>query len=521
MTDSDLIGGRYQVSKTLRKTGFCDTFLAKDTQLPGDPFCVVKQLQPKSNEDFVLETARRLFDNEAKVLYKLGNHPQIPRLLAHLEVDDQFYLVQEFIEGKDLSQEEIASNQKPWNETDLRDFLIDVLDILSFVHQNNVIHRDIKPSNLIRQSDGKIVLIDFGAVKEITNITLTEGQSNLKELTVAIGTPGYMPIEQQNGVPNFNSDIYALGMTAIHAITGCHPDQLPRYETGEISWQERANCSPEMAEILNKMVKISSYQRYRNTGEVINDLRKLQESPSEQALRNRREQALSGSSSGTKKFNIKKIVWVTGIVTLVGIAFLIPKILDTAKALGHYNQAQQLTEEGEYEAAIAEYDQAILIKPDFAIALTNRGFAQGKLKRHFAKFNSCKQATNVAPDFPEAWNCRGLALFDLGQYESAIAEYQKAIDVDKEFYRAWFNKGEALIKLGRYEEANAATQRAVAINPGYFLAWTQMCKAYFELQQYQLAKTSCQRSLDINKDKGDAPYPTTIQLMEKIEQQLQ
>ena len=89
---SDLIGGRYQVTKILRETGFCDTFLAKDTQLPGHPFCVVKQLHPKSNEEFVLDTARRLFDNEAKFLYRLGNHPQIPRLLAHLEVDDQFYM---------------------------------------------------------------------------------------------------------------------------------------------------------------------------------------------------------------------------------------------------------------------------------------------------------------------------------------------------------------------------------------------------------------------------------------------
>ena len=307
---SDLIGGRYQVTRTLRETGFCDTFLAKDTQLPGHPFCVVKQLHPKSSEEFVLDTARRLFDSEAKVLYRLGNHPQIPRLLAHLEVDDQFYLVQEFIEGKDLSQEEIAANQKPWNETDLRNFLLDVLGILTFVHQNHVIHRDIKPSNLIRQSDGKIVLIDFGAVKEITHITLTEGQINVKDVTVAIGTPGYMPIEQQNGVPNFNSDIYALGMTAIHAITGCHPDQLPRFETGEISWQDRANCSPQLAETINKMVKISPYQRYRTTNEVIDDLRKLQESEAPPTKITPKPQIA---------FSWKRLVWIIGIGTLLAI----------------------------------------------------------------------------------------------------------------------------------------------------------------------------------------------------------
>ena len=506
---SDLIGGRYQVIKSLRKTGFCDTYLAKDTQLPGNPFCVVKQLQPKSSDDFVLETARRLFDNEAKVLYRLGNHPQIPRLLAHLEVDDQFYLVQEFIDGKDLSQEEIASNQKPWNETDLRNFLIDVLGILTFVHQNHVIHRDIKPSNIIRQSDGKIVLIDFGAVKEITHITLTEGgQVNDKDATVAIGTPGYMPIEQQNGFPSLNSDIYALGMTAIHAITGFHPDQLSRDYTGEISWQDRACCSPQMAEIINKMVKISSYQRYRNTNEVIEDLRKLQEP----------EIPSPKPSWPTRRppSTFKNIVWVTGIVAVVGIAVLIPKILRMVEVLRHYNQAQQLTGAGDYKTAIAEYNKAIAIKPDFTEALTNRGFAQGQLGKHLEKYSSCAQAANVNPNFAEAWNCKGLARFDLKQYELALKEYEQAIAVDEQFFRAWFNKGEALIKLGRYEEAIAATRKVLTIKPDYFLAWTQICRAFLALQQYQSAKINCQQSLDIKPD-----YAPTKALMEKIQQKLQ
>ncbi|MEL7417524.1 MAG: serine/threonine protein kinase, partial [Cyanobacteria bacterium J06555_3] len=97
----ELIGGRYRVIDCLRTTGFCETYVAEDTHLPGNPppRCVVKKLQPQSNEDFVLETARRLFDNEAKVLYKLNDHRQIPRLLAHLEVKEEFYLVQEYIEG--------------------------------------------------------------------------------------------------------------------------------------------------------------------------------------------------------------------------------------------------------------------------------------------------------------------------------------------------------------------------------------------------------------------------------------
>ena len=221
----------------------------------------------------MLETARRLFDNEAKVLYKLNDHQQIPRLLAHLEVDQEFYLVQEYIQGKDLSQAEILPG-KQWSEAQIKNFLIEVLEILSFVHQNNVIHRDIKPSNLMRRAaDGKIFLIDFGAVKEITNMTLTENQGNV--LTVAIGTPGYMASEQQRGDPRFNSDIYALGVTAIQAITGFHPDQLPRdRDTGELKWRDRApDCSEEMARILNKMVRNDFLQRYKNASEALEDIR--------------------------------------------------------------------------------------------------------------------------------------------------------------------------------------------------------------------------------------------------------
>ncbi|MEN9869175.1 MAG: hypothetical protein RLZZ171_158, partial [Cyanobacteriota bacterium] len=154
----ELLGGRYRIIDCLRTTSFCETYVAEDTHLPGNPHprCVVKKLQPQSNEEYILDTARRLFDNEAKVLYKLNDHPQIPRLLAHLEVNEEFYLVQEYIEGKDLGQAEMLP-EKVWEEAKVKKLLIDVLEILSFVHQHNVIHRDIKPSNLIRRAaDGAI-----------------------------------------------------------------------------------------------------------------------------------------------------------------------------------------------------------------------------------------------------------------------------------------------------------------------------------------------------------------------------
>ena len=274
----DSLGGRYKLIRCLRTTNFCETYLAEDLWLPDKPRCVVKKLQPQSNEQFIIETARSLFTREAKVLYRLSKHPQIPLLLAHLEVEGQFYLVQEFIEGESLAQSEIVPGKR-WNEEEVISFLQEILGILTFIHQNEVIHQDIKPSNLIRRfKDGKIFLVDFGLAKEIANMTLIEGEGKLSQLlTVAVETPSYIPSEQQRGCLQFNSDIYALGITAIQAITGFPPHQLLRdCQTGEICWR---HCVPHvdsnLASILDRMVRNDFRERYKNTHEVTRDLQKL------------------------------------------------------------------------------------------------------------------------------------------------------------------------------------------------------------------------------------------------------
>jgi serine/threonine-protein kinase len=161
------LAGHYQIVRHLGGGGFGQTFLAKDSHLPGEPLCVVKQLKPKAADNATLEMAKRLFNREAQTLYRLGDHDQLPRLLAHFEQDDEFYLVQEYIEGQPLDRE--LAERTQLSEASVIPLLQDILEVLVFVHQQNVIHRDIKPANLIRRSkDGKIVLIDFGAVKEVS-----------------------------------------------------------------------------------------------------------------------------------------------------------------------------------------------------------------------------------------------------------------------------------------------------------------------------------------------------------------
>ena len=150
---------------------------------------------------------------------------------------------------------------------------------MNFVHNYGVIHRDIKPSNLIRREDGRIFLIDFGAVKLL--------QPQQENKTIAIATPGYAPMEQIAGQPKINCDIYALGMVAIQALTDVEPTEFLRNrDTGKLilpdstntnsrDWRELAPLSNELAAILDKMVIVNFTKRYQSATEVLKSLESL------------------------------------------------------------------------------------------------------------------------------------------------------------------------------------------------------------------------------------------------------
>ncbi len=268
-----LLDQRYQVVQALGEGGFGHTYIAQDTRRPGNPSCVVKHLKPATHDPEFLQTARRLFNSEAETLEKLGSHDQIPRLLAYFEEDQEFYLVEEFIAGHLLSAELLPGHR--WSESQVIQLLQEVLSILEFVHTNGVIHRDIKPDNLIRRSsDNKLVLVDFGAVKQVQMHSLiTQGPINE---TVAIGTPGYMPSEQGQGRPRLSSDIYALAMIGIQAVTGLNPRQLSEDpETGEIIWRHDAQVSDALAAVLSQMARHYFKNRYQSATEALRSLNSL------------------------------------------------------------------------------------------------------------------------------------------------------------------------------------------------------------------------------------------------------
>ncbi|MGK7907222.1 MAG: AAA-like domain-containing protein [Synechococcus sp.] len=268
----EVLANRYEIVKQLGAGGFGQTYIAKDRHLPGNPFCVVKKLKPK--EPKVFDLAKRKFDDEAKSLYRLGEHDQIPRLLAHFEESGNFYLVEDYVRGHPLARELVEG--EPLSQQAAIALLEDILQVLVFVHSQNAIHRDIKPSNLIRRaSDGKIVLIDFGAVKDLQNLG-TNG-NGASQRSVPIGSPGYTPREQLMGNPHYSSDLYAAGLVCLQALTGLTPNNFPQTpETQEYRCallKERAVISPGLAAILDKMVRQDYRQRYQTAAEALQAVR--------------------------------------------------------------------------------------------------------------------------------------------------------------------------------------------------------------------------------------------------------
>jgi serine/threonine-protein kinase len=265
------LNNRYRIFQTLGHGGCGQTFLAEDTHMPSNRRCVVKQLKPQTNDPVTYQIIRERFQREAALLELLGrSNDRIPTLYAYFTEADEFYLVQEWIDGKNLMQKVIEEGT--CNESQVRSLLVNLLHVLNYIHSQGVIHRDIKPENImLRTHDGKPVLIDFGAVKEI--VATVVDSYGTPTSSIVIGSPGFMPLEQATGKPVFASDLYSLGLTAIFLLTGKRPQEMTDLLTGEVAWRKyAANLSPELAAILDKAIQPLAQQRYRTARDMLDAL---------------------------------------------------------------------------------------------------------------------------------------------------------------------------------------------------------------------------------------------------------
>jgi serine/threonine protein kinase len=270
MQSGHLLRNRYRIECRLSAGGFGETYIAIDEDYPDKRRVVVKHLKPQNTDPAVLEFARRLFANEAVTLAKLGEKTElIPTLYAYFEEDREFYLVQEFIEGQTLTQE---LGGRRLSEPETIAIIREILVVLSEVHHQRIVHRDLKPDNIIRRSraggvsvreNRRLVLIDFGAVKEVRHTSLQT--SNLQICrSIGIGTSGYMPSEQAMGYPTAASDIYAVGAIALQCLTGKLPSELFDEDALEFRWQHLCTVSDRLTDTLTKMVAPRQNDRYPN-----------------------------------------------------------------------------------------------------------------------------------------------------------------------------------------------------------------------------------------------------------------
>lgn len=269
----ETLNERYRILSILG-TGRCgQTFLAEDNKAIVEPRCVIKQFEPEAKDTLSLRKAKYLFAREVKVLKILGKSDRIPQLLTYFREGDRFYLVHEFVDGSDLAAE--LGPGKLWSIPETVALLREILEIVEVAHREKVIHQDIKPTSIVRRkSDSKLILIDFGSVKKIYNqIANAEGKT---EITVPIGTLGYMAPEQKSVRPKLASDIYAVGMISLYALTGVEPKNIPlEHQTEKVQWRDLIQTDEKLAKILDRMLSPHLKQRYKSAGEALQAIRNL------------------------------------------------------------------------------------------------------------------------------------------------------------------------------------------------------------------------------------------------------
>ncbi|MDB9305930.1 GUN4 domain-containing protein [Nodularia spumigena CS-591/12] len=329
-----LLRERYAPQSILGQGGFGRTFLAIDEDKPSKPFCVIKQFLPQAQGTDSIEKASQLFSQEAERLEELGKHPQIPELMAYFTADNRQYLVQEFVKGETL-QAELERNGV-FSEKQIRELLIELLQILQFVHSQQVIHRDIKPENIIsRSADNQLFLVDFGAAKVV------EKKQRTVTATV-IGSAEYCAPEQLHGKPKFISDLYSLGVTCLHLLTQISPFDLYDVMEGEWVWRDYITgniVSDEFGKILEKLANPIPKQRYQSVEEVLDALNPVRQSVTTPPSQSNQER-------GTPPLNPLSASEEVELISSVGMDY---RKLRDLLAAGRWERADQVT----YEVMLA------------------------------------------------------------------------------------------------------------------------------------------------------------------------
>jgi len=531
-----LIYERYRIIEELSRGGFGITYLAAD-KLLDNLLCVVKKLEPQKAD---VETAKKLFQREATVLAYLKQNPQIPKYLNYFEDDTSYYLVEEYIQGKTLDK--LSENN--WTEQETVNFLEEMLSVLQYLHEKNIIHRDIKPSNLIkRELDKKFVLIDFGAVKKIDVQYLISEQNPIQTI---IYTQGYGSPEQMEGKPRLNSDIYSLGMTAIQLLTGIAPRELIRNGTDEVILE---GVGQPLASILVKMVYRDYAMRYQSAEEVIADLEQIStDIPITRVSSQSRNQPYNIDSQysesqrqlllfSNKKYRSIFLGFIFFIILFIGIELVNPwirpwyylsqgnRLLDEDKLTPAFQAFEDLKnlkpdsaqaskgqgdvrfKQGRYNQALAHYERASLLQPDYIKALMNKGRILYLMGRYEESLNVYTKVLTLKPNNPSALSGQGIAYMGKGQFEKASESFRQVRILQPEDPRIWRDIGFTVERLQGKQAAKEYFETALRSyddflkrNPNKVIYWTDKGSVLLKLNDPENALESFNKALEINNN---------------------
>lgn len=574
-----VLDGRYQVIQELGSGGFGDTYLAKDMRSPNKLQRVIKHFKPKeSPTSYMLQKLREKFEDEKKTLERLGEkNDQIPSLVDNFTWNNQFFYVQEFVDGHTLNDEiydkevdprthKVKFRPKTLFEAQVRSLLIDILEVMAFVHENKIIHRDLKPANIMRREDDqKIVIIDFGAVKQLHSIT---ENSQARKSSVGIYTKGYAPAEQFNGNPFYASDVYAIGVIGIQALTGIHPTNIPKDTNLELVWRSTQPVTPEFLNVLQKMVRYDFKQRYLTAKESLKAMKSLPDLSNVQPLQQTfiyttiipnlvspvinpphptpvtSPQNSSGKRNQSKPDktstytaerspnNPFKIIGGFLLVLLIGGGVYLwqnPKLLSSlrlpflpntpindpkitisdTKAAALYVQAQEKFNKKDYKGAIADLNEVIRLVPDYTDAYITRGGAKLELGNNQEALSDYNKAIELKSDYAIAYYGRGFTKHKLGDTQGALPDYSKAIEIDRNWGSnisladGYFVRGWLRLQLVDYQEALSDFNKAIEVKPDFAFAYYGLGIAKHGLGDKQGALSTYNKAVEINRNWGN------------------
>ena len=483
-----VVGGRYLITQYLGSNGGIKTYLADNLHRQYQSPCSISLVElpevPGNNKIGI----ERRFAEELLILERLGYHEQIPQLWDHFVENDEFYLVQEYIRGDSLAQK-IA--QQELSTFGVVQILQSALAVLEFIHQNRIIHRNLKPSNIvIRDRDQQAVLTDFGILSDLRTLpdaTLNDDRRQDRN--------NYWSPEQIAGRPTISSDLYALGMTTIEALTRVKPETLTRNkQTGKLLWSEDLDLDRRLIKVVDKMVELDLGQRYQSAQKVLDELQKIDTNQ----LRPTENSGISSPESNVFRFSaLPIIVGVLGIICLLGsIEFAFPIV----RPAYYWYRGKNLLP-SQPQTALKNFTKATELKPQSDLAWSGRGDALSALEEYPQALEAYVRATELNPDSDRYWKKRGDSLYRLEKYTEAIAAYNRALELDRNNGELYNHKGKALYQLQRYESALAMQQAALEIERFNAEFLSDRARTLLALKRYYNALTTFNRVQAIEPDR--------------------